>query len=422
MSLDLVPTLKKYWGHASFRAKQEEVIRCLLDGQDVAVVMPTGGGKSLCYQFPPVHTGKLCVVISPLIALMEDQAARLEAHSIPAAALHSNVPWERQKSIWDSAARGRLRLLYLSPERLAREDTFDRLASLPIAWFAIDEAHCISEWGHEFRPEYRKLGGIRDRFPDAAIAAFTASATRRVRQDIVNQLRLRDPGKFIVSFHRANLRYAAQLTDARNRKRILQAALEHHRGQSVIVYDSTIKGVEETAVALRRLGLAATAYHGKMNAEARQLSQEKWMSGETPILVGTLAFGLGIDKPSTRAVIHLALPKSLEQYYQEAGRAGRDGEPADCLLLWQRRDLGLIAHFIEELTDEQEKRRAWQRYREVKSFAEDTLCRARALCRHFGEEPRWDRCGQCDSCTGSSPWLRAAVASAPATRRKRRVG
>jgi ATP-dependent DNA helicase RecQ len=416
---DLQATLEQYWGYRSFRPKQEEIVRALLAGRDVAAVMPTGGGKSLCYQLPAVHGGKLCVVVSPLIALMEDQAAHLEKQGIPAAALHSNVEWPAQRQAWDRAAGGELRLLYLSPERLARDDTFDRLARLPIAWFAIDEAHCISEWGHEFRPEYRKLGGIRERFPDCAIAAFTASATRRVRHDILTQLKLREPAKFILSFHRANLRYVAAETKAEAQFRALLAALEELRGQSVIVYCGTIKSVEETAQELRRRGVAATTYHGKLESGDRQRNQEQWMRDEAPVMVSTLAFGLGINKPSTRAVIHLAMPKSVEQYYQEAGRAGRDGEEALCLLLWQRRDLALLAHFIDQLEDEEEKRRAWQRYREVKAYAESAFCRARVICRHFGEDPKWESCGKCDVCMARPDWLDEALVSGPAKRQRR---
>lgn len=403
---DLAATLKQYWGYSEFRPRQEAIIRCLLDGRDLAAVLPTGGGKSLCYQLPAVASGKICVVISPLISLMDDQAAQLAQKGIPAACLHGNIDWETQKNTWRRALRGELRLLYLSPERMAKEDTVQMLKKVGVTWFAIDEAHCISEWGHEFRPEYRQLGQLRDHFPEATIAAFTASATPRVRQDILRLLQLKDPGKFIVSFHRPNLRYISLDASRKDQFRLLLAALRQHEGHSVIVYDSTIKGVEETHLGLLAHGIPAAIYHGKLEATQRQQNQEKWMANEARVMVGTLAFGLGINKPDTRAVIHLALPKSIEQYYQEAGRAGRDGLEADCILLWRRRDLPLLIHFIEQLEDEAEKRRAWQRWREVKEYAEGDRCRARTICEHFGETPKWDECGKCDVCAGDLPWLK----------------
>jgi ATP-dependent DNA helicase RecQ len=413
--------LGKYWGHSSFRPKQKEIIDCLLAGRDVAVVMPTGGGKSLCYQVPPVATGETCVVVSPLISLMEDQSRHLADMGIPAAALHSGVDWESQKEVWRQFLRGHLRLLYLSPERLAKEDTYEWLAKGRVRWFAIDEAHCISEWGHEFRPEYRLLGQIRDKMPEVTIAAFTASATRKVREDILRQLKLKEPGKFIVSFHRSNLRYVVKEAGRVEPLEYLVKALGQHEGQSVIVYDSTTKGVDETAASLRRVGIKAAKYHGKMEAGERQRNQESWIANETPVMVGTLAFGLGINKPDTRAVIHLALPKSVEQYYQEAGRAGRDGEEADCVLLWRKKDLALLAHFVEQCEDAGEQRRGWQRWRDIKEFVSADACRARALCLHFGEEPKWEACGKCDICAGAPDWLQPR-ASATRTKARRARG
>src|SRR6266851_3779797 len=325
---DLLVPLRRYWGYSTFRPLQERIVRSLMEGHDTCVVMPTGGGKSLCYQLPALVLGQTAVVISPLIALMQDQAAQLAQMGIPAAVLNSSLSESQQGTAMRKAQAGEYRLLYLSPERLARPDTIGLLQRVPIAFFAIDEAHCISEWGHEFRPEYRQLSCLRQHFPDSPIAAFTASATRHVRHDILQQLQLRQPDKYIVSFHRPNLRYLVRECDGRTQARLLVKALQAHAGSNVIVYAPTIAKVDETVDFLAEQGIAAIPYHGKMDTQKRRRNQERWMSDEVPVLVGTLAFGLGINKASVRAVIHLSMPKSIEQYYQEAGRAGRDGLPA----------------------------------------------------------------------------------------------
>jgi ATP-dependent DNA helicase RecQ len=418
---ELLAPLRRYWGYDSFRPLQERVVRSLLAGRDVCVVMPTGGGKSLCYQLPALVLGHTAVVVSPLIALMQDQAAQLAQMGIPAAVLNSATPYDEQSQVMSRACAGEYRLLYLSPERLARQDTIGWLQRVPLAFFAIDEAHCISEWGHEFRPEYRQLSALRQHFPETPIAAFTASATRHVRHDILQQLQLREPDKYIVSFHRPNLRYLVRECDGRTQARLLVKALRAHAGSNVIVYAPTIVRVDETVDFLAERGIAAIPYHGKMDTQKRRRNQERWMSDEVPVLVGTLAFGLGINKSSVRAVIHLSMPKSIEQYYQEAGRAGRDGAPADCALLWQKRDAGLLAHFIEQLTDPAEKERAWQRYHAVRRFAESGKCRHRQICLHFGETPKWESCGMCDVCGASPEWL-AAPDTEEAPRKRKSKG
>jgi ATP-dependent DNA helicase RecQ len=398
---DLLAPLLRYWGYDSFRPLQEQIVRSLLGARDTCVVMPTGGGKSLCYQLPALVSGQTAVVISPLIALMQDQAAQLAQMGIPAAVLNSSLTSDQQSLVMRKARDGEYRLLYLSPERLARADTIGWLQRVSIAFFAIDEAHCISEWGHEFRPEYRQLSCLRVHFPDRPIAAFTASATRRVRHDILNQLQLRDPAKYIASFHRANLRYVVKECDGRSQSNLLLSILRNHLDDNVIVYAPTIVRVEETVDFLEEQGIPAIAYHGRMETDLRRRNQESWMADEVRVLVGTIAFGLGINKASVRSVIHLSLPKSIEQYYQEAGRAGRDGLPADCILLWQKRDAGLLAHFIEQVTDPAEKERAWQRYHTIRRFVESNSCRHRQICLHFGETPKWTECGACDVCSGT---------------------
>ena len=405
-TVDLLPALRQYWGYDAFRPLQEKIVRSLLGGHDTCVVMPTGGGKSLCYQLPAaIASAKTVIVISPLIALMQDQVAQLGQMGIAAAFLNSTLAEKEQSAIIRRAQAGQVRLLYLSPERLARTDTIEWLRRVPISHFAIDEAHCISEWGHEFRPEYRKLSGLRDHFPDCTIAAFTASATRPVRHDIIEQLRLRDPHKYIASFHRPNLRYIVKECGPHTQEDLLVRALRRHAGGSVIVYSPTIRRVGETVAFLEAEGISALPYHGKMDAEARRANQERWMSDEVRVLVGTIAFGLGINKAAVRAVIHLSLPKSVEQYYQEAGRAGRDGLPADCILLWQKRDVGLLTHFIEETADAREKERAWQRYHTVRHFVDAPVCRHRQICQHFGEVAKWESCGACDVCGCGLQWL-----------------
>jgi ATP-dependent DNA helicase RecQ len=416
---DLHSVLRKYWGYDQFRPLQSRIVESLIGGHDTCVVMPTGGGKSLCYQLPAVVSGRTAVVVSPLIALMQDQAAQLEQMGIPAAALNSQIPWQEQQNVMRRAVKGEYRLLYVSPERLLKEEFIEYLSRVPLAFFAIDEAHCISEWGHEFRPEYRQLRRLRELFPDQPIAAFTASATKRVRHDILRQLSLRDPHKYIASFHRPNLSYLVRACDGKMQERLLLSAIEAYAGATMIVYAPTIARVEETVAFFGRNGVEAVPYHGKMETDDRSQNQERWMSDEVRVLVGTIAFGLGINKPGVRAVIHLALPKSIEQYYQEAGRAGRDGAPADCVLLWQARDAGLLAYFNGKIADSQERQRAWESYHSIRRFAESDECRHRQICLHFGETPKWEKCNACDVCAAEPDWMLAPASprAGPAARR-----
>jgi len=411
METDLLIPLKRYWGYSSFRPLQERIVRSLLAGRDTCVVMPTGGGKSLCYQLPAVVSEGTAVVISPLIALMQDQATQLAQMGIPAAVLNSTMNEAEQNSVMSKARAGAYRLLYVSPERVARGDTMGWMQQVPVTFFAIDEAHCISEWGHEFRPEYRQLNKLRGKFPDRPIAAFTASATKHVRHDILAQLQLRNPDKYIASFYRPNLRYLVRECQGLEQMEMLVKALQSYAGSNVIVYSPTINRVEETVDFLEDRDIAAVGYHGKMGAADRRRNQERWMSDEVRVLVGTIAFGLGINKAAVRAVIHLSLPKSIEQYYQEAGRAGRDGGSADCVLLWQKKDAGLLGFFANQITDAEERNRAWERYRIIREFVESKKCRHRQICTHFGETPKWQGCNACDVCGSVAEWLVKSAAT-----------
>jgi ATP-dependent DNA helicase RecQ len=407
---ELLASLRRYWGYESFRPRQEEIVRSIAAGRDACVVMPTGGGKSLCYQLPAVlAAGRTAVVVSPLIALMQDQVAQLTQIGIPAVFLNSAVAPTDRGELKRRITAGAFRLLYLSPERIALDSAAEWLKQVPLSFFAIDEAHCISEWGHDFRPEYRQLSRLRQLFPALPIAAFTASATQRVRHDIIQQLGLLDPYKHIASFRRENLRYIVQQCGGATQDKLLIEAVRRVRDGNVIVYAPTIARVGEVVDLLEENGIAAVGYHGQMENAERRANQERWMSEEVRVLVGTIAFGLGINKSSVRSVIHLALPKGVEQYYQEAGRAGRDGLPADCIMLWQKKDSALHAFFIGKIEAKEEKQRAWQRYHDIRRFVEASECRQLQVCRYFGEAPKWERCGQCDICRGVPDWLHVAA-------------
>jgi ATP-dependent DNA helicase RecQ len=411
--------LKRYWGYDAFRPKQEEIVQALMEGRDACVVMPTGGGKSLCYQLPAVLDEKrTAVVISPLIALMQDQVAQLQEMGIPAAFLNSSIKTDEREGVRQRAISGAYRLLYLSPELIAMDGTIHWLKKLSVSFFAIDEAHCISQWGHDFRPEYRQLKKLREIFPGCAIAALTASATQQVRHDIVEQLQLRDPVRAILSFRRDNLSYVVCECKGATQDEMLLEAVKRAGNGNVIVYAPTISRVGEVVDLLGDRGVAAVEYHGQMSGEARRENQEKWMTEEVRVLVGTIAFGLGINKANVRAVVRLGLPDSIELLYQETGRAGRDGLPANCYLFWEPKDRGLRQFFMNKIGSDQEYKAAQQRFEKIQEFIKSPECRQKHICMYFGEGGGWRGCGVCDRCAGPPAWLSLVSAASNPPRYK----
>ncbi|SVC54946.1 uncharacterized protein METZ01_LOCUS307800, partial [marine metagenome] len=331
MVANLNSLLKKTFGYDSFRPLQEEIIRAALDGRDVLVLMPTGGGKSLCYQLPALVREGLTIVVSPLIALMKDQVDALQAAGAPATFLNSTLNADESRHRIAGLYRGEYKLLYIAPERLMLSGTIEMLESWKPQCIAIDEAHCISEWGHDFRPEYRQIANLRDQFGQIPMMALTATATDRVREDIATQLRLHEPQRFIASFNRPNLQY--RVVPRRSALRQILEVAGKHEGESGIIYCGSRNGTERLAKRLTENGVKAAPYHAGMNAKDRNRNQEAFIRDEIQVICATIAFGMGIDKPDVRFVIHQDLPKNLEGYYQETGRAGRDGLSADCVLL-----------------------------------------------------------------------------------------
>jgi ATP-dependent DNA helicase RecQ len=392
-------TLKTVFGFQSFRPNQESIIKNILDGRDVFAVMPTGGGKSLCYQLPATMMQGTAVVISPLISLMKDQVDAAVENGIQAAFMNSSMDADEVSDVYRMLKYNKIRLLYIAPERFAMPHFLERLKAAAISLFAIDEAHCISEWGHDFRPDYLGLSLIPEMFPDVPVAAFTATATQRVQEDIINKIGLRKPHIVRASFNRPNLFYEVK-AKSRVELQILEF-LRDRPGESGIIYRTTRDSVMETADFLKSKGIAALPYHAGLSADERTKNQEAFNRDEVQVIVATIAFGMGIDKSNLRFVIHADLPKNIEAYYQETGRAGRDGEPAHCLLFFGRGDIPKIRYFINEITDDRDRFIAIQKLNQTVGFASHNVCRRRQLLAFFGEDYPRDNCGACDICSGS---------------------
>ncbi len=396
MTLDKLAPLRQFFGFSSFRPMQEEIIDSVLQRRDTFVLMPTGGGKSLCYQLPALLLDGLTIVVSPLIALMKDQVDALTESGIPATFLNSSIASSESSKRLGRLFKGEYRLLYVAPERLMSDGFLEILGKLPIAMMAVDEAHCISEWGHDFRPEYRKLKEVRRLFPDIPIVALTATATGQVREDIARQLRLRDPATFVSSFVRENLYYEVRQKQE-SYKQIL-TYIRERPGDAGIIYCATRQTVETLAERLRNDGISAAGYHAGVAIAQRDQRQEQFLRDNVTVMVATIAFGMGIDKPNIRFVIHYDLPRNIEGYYQETGRGGRDGLQSDCVLFYSYGDKMKIDHFIQEKSPERREVARGQLMKVI-SFAESTLCRHRLLAEYFGEEYPRANCGMCDNCT-----------------------
>ena len=391
--------LKSTFGFERFRPDQEGIVDSLMDGRDVFAVLPTGGGKSLCYQLPSHLLPGTGIVISPLISLMKDQVDAARERGLRADYLNSSLNGEEQSEVLERLRKGECDLLYVAPERFAAPGFLQVLERVKVCLFAIDEAHCISDWGHDFRPDYLLLAELAKRFERVPVAAFTATATLDVQENIVERLDLRRPHIVRASFDRPNLCYEVLAKGNVNAQII--AFLSSHRGESGIVYRTTRKSVEETAGFLSTRGVKALPYHAGMDTEARKQNQELFIRGEVPVIVATIAFGMGIDKADIRFVVHADLPKNIEGYYQETGRAGRDGKPAHCLLYFGRCDIPMLRYFIDKIENEVQRMAASRKLQALVSLVTAKACRRRGILRYFGERYSRRRCTGCDVCNGS---------------------
>lgn len=396
MSASIQHTLKTVFGFHDFRPPQQEVIERVLAGEDVFLVMPTGGGKSLCYQIPALHRDGVAVVVSPLIALMKDQVDALIANGVQAACLNSSLSAAEAGRVFQQLDKGTLDLLYVAPERLMMPEFLERLGTLKLALFAIDEAHCISQWGHDFRPEYTQLGRLRPLFPGVPIVAMTATADPETRKDILGQLGLTDAAVFVAGFDRPNITY----TVIPKQKPLAQLGsfLRNRRDEAGIVYALSRKRVDQVAKQLQAAGFSAAAYHAGLPDDQRRQVQEAFQRDDIRIVVATVAFGMGIDKPNVRFVVHYDMPKSVESYYQETGRAGRDGLPSEALMLFGMGDVMTARKLIENSDNAERVRIEIQKLNAMVAYGEALTCRRRALLSYFGDQRDHD-CGNCDICT-----------------------
>jgi ATP-dependent DNA helicase RecQ len=391
-------TLCTVFGFESFRPNQETIIGAILNKQDVFAVMPTGGGKSLCYQLPSLLLQGTTIVISPLISLMKDQVDAARVNGIAAAFMNSSLDQQEIADRYRDLKSNRVKILYIAPERFAMPQFIETLKSIPLALFAVDEAHCISEWGHDFRPDYLALSAIPALFPGVPVAAFTATATQKVQQDIIGKIGLRTPQVVRASFNRPNLFYQVEAKSGVEEQ--LLAFLKDREKEAGIIYRTTRDSVDATAAFLASRGIKALPYHAGLSPEVRERNQEAFNRDEVSVIVATIAFGMGIDKSNVRFVVHADLPRHIEGYYQETGRAGRDGEPALCLLYFSRGDIPKIRYFIDQVQDDAEREIAMEKLNQTVRFASHNVCRRKQLLAFFGEAYPKDNCGACDICTG----------------------
>ncbi|MBN8962396.1 MAG: DNA helicase RecQ [Rhizobiales bacterium] len=395
MTAPALEILKTVYGYDAFRGPQARIVAHVIGGNNAFVLMPTGGGKSLCYQIPAIVRPGMGLVVSPLLALMADQVAALRQAGVRAAALNSDLPPDERRALWRDIYAGNLDLLYVAPETLLREAVLERLGRARLSLIAIDEAHCLSQWGHDFRPSYRQLDALVRQFPDIPRMALTATADEPTRAEILSHLDIADNCAFIAGFDRPNIRYAIEEKD--NPRAQLKDFLKRHEGESGIVYCLSKRKTDETAAWLREQGYDALAYHAGMDKAAREANQMHFQRGEAVVMVATIAFGMGIDKPDVRFVAHIDLPGSIEAYYQETGRAGRDGLPSDTLMLYGSEDIALRSRFIEQSdAPDQRKRMERQKLDALLGLAETAGCRRQVLLSYFGDHS--EPCGNCDTC------------------------